>query len=102
MGVLGMSYDDFSRCTLIQLRAAVKAHREYSESVRRDAWERTRWEAMVTVQPHVKRRLSLRDLPLPWDDERRGEAAERPAMSADERRAAAAAAIRRARAARQP
>ena len=102
MGVLGMSYDDFCRCTLIQLRAAVKAHREYSESVRRDAWERTRWEAMVTVQPHVKRRLSLRDLPLPWDDERRGGAAESPAMSADERRAAAAAAIRRARAAKLP
>ena len=100
-----MSYDDFCRCTLIQLRAAVKAHREYSESVRRDAWERTRWEAMVTVQPHVKRRLSLRDLPLPlpWDDERRGgAAAESPAMSADERRAAAAAAIRRAPAAKQP
>lgn len=92
-----MSYDDFCRCTLIQLQSAVKAHRDYSTSERRDAWERARWVAMVTVQPHVKRRLSLSDLPLPWDAERRPPAGQAPAMSAEQRREAAAAAIRRAR-----
>lgn len=43
--------------------------RERQESFSRDAWERARWLGTVSVQPHVRRSLSPRDLlKLPWDE----------------------------------
>lgn len=67
---MGMSRSDFCACTPAEFAAAVKSWREAEESRRRDAWERMRLLALMTVQPHVKQRLSPSKLmPLPWDGE---------------------------------
>lgn len=56
-GCMGMSRSDFCACTPAEFAAAVKSWREAEESRRRDAWERMRLLALMTVQPHVKQRL---------------------------------------------
>lgn len=77
---MGMSRSDFCACTPSEFAAAVKSWREAEESRRRDAWERMRLLALMTVQPHVKQRLSPSKLmPLPWDGEAKAAVPERAA-----------------------
>lgn len=77
---MGMSRSDFCACTPAEFAAAVKSWREAEESRRRDAWERMRLLALMTVQPHVKQRLSPSKLmPLPWDGEAKAAVPERGA-----------------------
>ena len=79
---MGMSRSDFCACTPSEFAAAVKSWRETEESRRRDAWERMRLLALMTVQPHVKQRLSPSKLmPLPWDGEAKAAAGERAAAA---------------------
>lgn len=81
-----MSYDDFCRVTFEELEAIIRAWREMTEGHVRDAWERTRVEAAIGIQPHVKKRITPRQLiPLPWDSNKDPEA-EAPKLSPDERR----------------
>lgn len=46
---MGMSRSDFCACTPAEFAAAVKSWREAEESRRRDAWERMRLLALMTV-----------------------------------------------------
>lgn len=63
-----MSRTDFCACTPAQFRAILRSWRETEESRRRDAWERMRLHALMTIQPHVRKRLDPHSLmPLPWD-----------------------------------
>ena len=93
MGSVGLSLSDFCALTPGEWHEVCRCWRERHESVSRDAWERARWLGAVTVQPHVRKRLSPRDLlRLPWD-----EVAVRqdPRMSREERERRMADAIRR-------
>lgn len=57
-----------------------------NEAQNRDAWERTRILAAITIQPHVKKKLTPKQLiPLPWDKKttRRSEA---PKLTAEEKK----------------
>ena len=89
-----MSRSDFCACTPAEFAAAVKSWREAEESRRRDAWERMRLLALMTVQPHVKQRLSPSKLmPLPWDGEAKAAVPERgaaPCTAEESRRRLAA------------
>lgn len=91
---MGMSRSDFCACTPAEFAAAVKSWREAEESRRRDAWERMRLLALMTVQPHVKQRLSPSKLmPLPWDGEAKAAVPERgaaPCTAEESRRRLAA------------
>lgn len=91
---MGMSRSDFCACTPSEFAAAVKSWREAEESRRRDAWERMRLLALMTVQPHVKQRLSPSKLmPLPWDGEAKAAVPERgaaPCTAEESRRRLAA------------
>ena len=91
---MGMSRSDFCACTPSEFAAAVKSWRETEESRRRDAWERMRLLALMTVQPHVKQRLSPSKLmPLPWDGEAKAAVPERgaaPCTAEESRRRLAA------------
>ena len=89
-----MSRSDFCACTPAEFAAAVKSWREAEESRRRDAWERMRLLALMTVQPHVKQRLSPSKLmPLPWDGEAKAAVPEKgaaPCTAEESRRRLAA------------
>ena len=91
---MGMSRSDFCACTPAEFAAAVKSWRAAEESRRRAAWERLRLLALMTVQPHVKQRLSPSKLmPLPWDGEAKAAVPERgaaPCTAEESRRRLAA------------
>lgn len=68
---MGMSVDDFCRCTPSEFTAAWTAWSEGEESRRRDAWERTRMLALCTLQPHTSQRLRPQDvMAFPWENGR--------------------------------
>lgn len=60
-----------------------------TEGQNREAWERARTVAAIIIQPHVKKRITPKQLlPLPWDKKTktdRGEA-ETPKLTAEERK----------------
>ncbi len=73
-----MSLDDFCRLSPDEFAAVCRAYAEAREAEARDGWERMRLLATITIQPHVKRKITARRLlPFPWDN-RRPEREERP------------------------
>lgn len=85
MGECGMGYEDFRRLTVPELEAVVEAHRRARESEVRDSWERTRTLAVMTMQPHCRKKLNaLSLLPLPWDRGAQGRNQTKAAPSKDE------------------
>lgn len=82
-----MSYDDFCLCTFDEFEAICEAWRGMAEGRNRAAWERTRISAAISIQPHVRKRITARQLlPLPWDNQRRHNAPDAPELTPDERR----------------
>lgn len=72
VGVIGISLDDFGRLTYGEFQEIAKADRERREQEHRDNWERMRMHAVMTMQPHCKRRLTCKGvLPFPWEKEER-------------------------------
>ena len=69
LGCVGMSYDDFCRCTPEEFKATTEAWNEMREAEERISWERMRLLATITIQPHVRSRLTATKLlPFPWDN----------------------------------
>lgn len=90
MGCIGMSLDDFERCTPSEFYAAWKQWHEQMERMERSSWERMRTLALVYVQPYSKHALSAHELlPLPWDEESKEETS-KPDRAETVRRYAAA------------
>ena len=55
LGCIGMSEDDFARCTPAEVKE-------------RGEWERNRWLALCVLQPWSKKRLKAHDVCLfPWE-----------------------------------
>lgn len=68
VGCIGMSRDDFCACDFDEFAAICHAWHERGDALSRDSWERTRTLAAITIQPHVRKKLTPRQLlPLPWD-----------------------------------
>ena len=87
-----MSVEDFCALTPGELESVLEAHREWEEMVLHGDWERMRMLATITVQPHVKGKLTPEKLlPLPWEHKR----APVERLSMAERRERMAAAIER-------
>ncbi len=75
-----MGFHDFCALTPGELTLAAAQFADERTRAHQGEWERTRTLAAITVQPHVKGRVSARSLlPLPWDKET---AAPRPAAPA--------------------
>ncbi len=84
---MGMSRKDFCACTPHEFEEAARAFRQWHEAQRHDDWERMRLLACITVQPHVKGRVTPQGLmPLPWDNAGRQHKAAAPAVSKEEQR----------------
>ena len=70
VGVMRMGFRDFCALTPGELTLAAAQFAEERTRAHQGEWERTRTLAAITVQPHVKGRVSARSLlPLPWDKE---------------------------------
>ena len=77
-----MSYDDFCRLSPEEFMYVCKAYAERRESKLHDDWERMRLLATITIQPHVKGKISPdKLLPLPWEKKPKAEA---PKVSKEE------------------
>lgn len=74
MGCMGMSRDDFCRCTPSEFYAAYGAWNDMRQQRERAEWERARMQCLCALQPYSKKQLSARDvMRFPWDEEARSE-----------------------------
>ena len=81
-----MSYDDFCRLTPDEFWHVCKAFADYAEADSRGEWERMRMLAAITVQPHVKGRVTPQKLlPLPWEKPRKSKT-EKPVSKEESKR----------------
>lgn len=81
MGCIGMSRDDFDRCTPSQFYEVYRHWAERRRDEERSAWERTRVAALFAIQPHTRQQLTAHEvMPFPWDDG----AAQREQLTAEE------------------
>ena len=72
IGELRLSPSAFWDCTLTELFAGVRGHRESINRQSREQWEQTRWLATSLITPHLKKgkRLKPSDLiKFPWENE---------------------------------
>lgn len=84
---MGMSREDFCACTPREFEEAARSFLQWHEAQRRDDWERMRLLACITVQLHVKGRVTPQGLmPLPWDNDGRQKKAAAPTMGKEEQR----------------
>lgn len=67
-----MRLDDFCRLTPREFGAVLTAYRECREADMHDSWERMRLLACITVQPHVRKKMTPTDLlKFPWEETRK-------------------------------
>lgn len=68
LGCIHLSYDDFCRLTPEEFNSVCKAYGDQEQARYKDNWERMRILAAITIQPHVKSKLTPQKLlPLSWD-----------------------------------
>ena len=75
VGRIGMSVDDFCRCTPLEFSAIAQGWNEGERQRERSAWERTRLLCTTMLQPYSRRRLDPQDvMRFAWDDDPNGDA----------------------------
>ena len=68
MGCIGMSLDDFCRCTPLEFEAIAAEYNNREQHYHQTGWEQTRFLALASLQPHTTHTLRPNDImPLPWD-----------------------------------
>ena len=71
IGRIGMSFEDFCAMDPDEFSSVHAAWTEGVEASERSEWERMRTLAAICIQPHVRKRVTPRQLvPLPWDEKR--------------------------------
>lgn len=86
VGCVGMSLDDFCRCTPSEFYAVWHAWHETLQWQDRSQWERTRTECLCMLQPYSRQKLTAQDvMTFSWDPEENTQpAAERPQLTHEE------------------
>lgn len=70
MGCMGMSKDDFCRCTPSEFYAAYDAWWQRETDLERGRWERMRMQCLCSLQPYSKKQLRVQDfMNFPWESE---------------------------------
>lgn len=65
---MGMSIDDFDRCTPLEFEKIFEKWHEVVQWRYRTSWEQTRQLAVVILQPYAKKTLESRDvMEFSWD-----------------------------------
>ena len=68
MGCVGMSYDDFCRCTPSEFSAVTDMWNKREESLKRRSWEQTRDLIMAIYLPFSSKPIKATDiLQFEWD-----------------------------------
>lgn len=68
VGRIGMSIDDFCRCTPLEFSAIAESWNEGEQQRERAAWERARLQCTCMLQPYSKKKLKPQDvLQFAWD-----------------------------------
>lgn len=84
LGRIGLSYDDFCRLLPEEFEQIGKAYSERCAEENRMEWERMRVLATITIQPHVKGKMTPQKLlPFPW--EKRVKANQKPVSKAEDK-----------------
>lgn len=89
LGCIRLSYDDFCRMDFDDFAAVYKAYAEQRDTDFKDAWQRMRMLAAITIQPHLAKGKSITPeklLPLPWDKTKEKRKSDKPRMTAEEQR----------------
>lgn len=74
MGCIGLSLDDFCRCTPSEFYAVFDAWNQGRTADYRTGWEQTRFLALASLQPHSTKTLRPADImPLPWEIEEKAD-----------------------------
>lgn len=67
---MGMSSDDFERCTPTEFSEACNKWQQHQEMEMRRSWEQTRFLALVSLQPFSKKPIHPEDIvTFNWDKE---------------------------------
>lgn len=83
MGCVGMSMDDFCRCTPSEFQEVFEAWNTLRENQEHTAWERVRMQCLCSLQPYSKKQLSASDImEFPW--EKKAQPSERSAESTED------------------
>lgn len=70
MGCMGMSKDDFCRCTPSEFYAAYDAWWQRETDLERGRWERMRMQCLCSLQPYSKKQLRAQDfMKFTWESE---------------------------------
>lgn len=68
VGRIGMSIDDFCRCTPLEFSAIAESWNDGEQHRERVAWERTRLQCTCMLQPYSRHKLKPQDvLQFAWD-----------------------------------
>jgi hypothetical protein len=68
VGRIGMSIDDFCRCTPLEFSAIAEGWSEGEQHRHRAAWERTRMQCTCMLQPYSRHKLKPVDvMQFEWD-----------------------------------
>ena len=85
MGCIGMSMDDFCRCTPSEFYAAYEAWNEMQTSRERGRWERIRMQCLCSMQPYSKSKLTPQDIMrFPWEDKHLPQVGKKEKLSREE------------------
>lgn len=86
VGRVGMSREDFERCTPLEFTKIVQAANEKTEAIIRAGWEQTRVQVVSVANMFSKKSIDMREaFPLPWDNENNAAAEVRKGTSSLER-----------------
>lgn len=67
VGCIGMSHDDFCKCNFDEFENIYNAWRDIYDGSVRESWEQTRTLTAICIQPHVKKKITPRQLwQFPW------------------------------------
>jgi len=84
---MGMCPGDFRHFTPAEFEVVTSEFSADRQEQTRDRWECMRLLASITIQPHVRRKLTPRQLlPLPWDNKKPVIRNNAPQLTAQERR----------------
>lgn len=68
VGCIGMSVDDFCRCTPLEFSKVYEGWAEAEQRRERAAWERTRMQCTCMLQPYSRHKLKPQDvMRFAWD-----------------------------------
>lgn len=86
VGCIGLTLDEFCKYDYDEFESICKAWQDMTDAQNRDAWERTRILAAISIQPHTKKKITPKQLiPLPWDKKKETRSDE-PQLTPEEKR----------------